>query len=188
MSVLYKKAYSSAINKTLWVYENYFLPRELNKNRVSLVDLKKQEFNDRKKMLNPYQKEIISHDKTDQIKHLESLGNKVSLHTMKNFSVTYNRHKGKYDYRSTNFPDSIVWWQSPLDYSKDPDWTNKLVIQRINFKKLIVFSLLFVCMIKRRLYNVQEFDRAKRREQRAMQNEEVDEVHGKGVKLCLFSY
>ena len=48
------KLYDKAVLKTLNVYEKWFLPP--NKNRKSLIDIKKDEFRDRKKLLNPYQK------------------------------------------------------------------------------------------------------------------------------------
>jgi hypothetical protein len=42
------------MTKILYLYENYGLPRDMNVSRPSLLDLKRQEFEDRKKMLNPY--------------------------------------------------------------------------------------------------------------------------------------
>ena len=42
------------MTKVIYFYENYILPRDLNTSRPSLLDLKRQEFEDRKKMLNPY--------------------------------------------------------------------------------------------------------------------------------------
>lgn len=42
--------------------------------------------------------------------------------------------------------------------------------------------------MRRRMLNVAEFDRFKRHEQRAMQNEEASEVEGKLVKFHLFKH
>lgn len=42
------------MTKILYLYENYVLPRDMNISRPLLIDLKRQEFEDRKKMLNPY--------------------------------------------------------------------------------------------------------------------------------------
>ena len=55
------RAYDKAVDFTLRFYERYVLPRgewwaEADK-RVSLRELKVREFRDRRKLLNPYQKE-----------------------------------------------------------------------------------------------------------------------------------
>jgi hypothetical protein len=60
------KPYQYMLQKTLHLYEHYVLPREIihpnglthfnKKKRTSLLQLKRQEFKDRKRMLNPYQK------------------------------------------------------------------------------------------------------------------------------------
>ena len=54
-----KSLYNKSIYYTIHFYENYILPRDMNKNRKSLTQLKQQEFIDRKRLLNPYQKELL---------------------------------------------------------------------------------------------------------------------------------
>ena len=44
--------YKQSVLQTLRVYEKYILPS--NVKRVNLLDLKRNEFEDRKKLLNPY--------------------------------------------------------------------------------------------------------------------------------------
>ena len=58
--------------------------------------------------------------------------------------------------------------------------------RRVNLKFYLIASALCVWLIKRRADAVDEFDRLKRYEQKAMQNTEVDEVFGKKVSFNLF--
>ena len=54
-----QKLYEYSVQQTLKVYENWVLPRTNldGVKRVSLREVKLREFRDRKKLLNPYQKE-----------------------------------------------------------------------------------------------------------------------------------
>ena len=56
------KLYDLSVDKTLKFYERWVLPQEWwhghsETTRVSIKELKLREFRDRKKLLNPYQKE-----------------------------------------------------------------------------------------------------------------------------------
>ena len=46
-----KKIYNFAVNRTLHLYENYVLPQ--NNKRISLLEMKRAEFRERKLLLNP---------------------------------------------------------------------------------------------------------------------------------------
>ena len=75
-------------------------------------------------MLNPYKKELAI-SQNDALKVLES---KASLESMKTFTLTYDRHKGKYSFREKDFPASYKLDASPLEYVNDPDWSVKFEI------------------------------------------------------------
>lgn len=68
-------------------------------------------------LLNPYKKELAISQNED----LKQLEKKVTLESMKTFTVSYDRHKGKYSYREKDFPDSYKIGTSALEYSNDPD-------------------------------------------------------------------
>jgi hypothetical protein len=53
---------------------------------------------------------------------LTKLASKVSVKTMYTFTTTYDRHKGRYSYRSSNFPKTYLPNESVLNYCEDPDW------------------------------------------------------------------
>lgn len=174
------KPYQTAVLKTLKFYEHYMLPRETvcedgltpygKPPRQGLLELKKQEFTDRKRLLNPYQKELMEAEGNSRVKHLEGLGSAfVNAHTMTSFTHTYNRHQGLYEFRSQDFPASYSGVASPLEYARDPDYSVKLAtIERINLKKWMVIGLVVVWAVRRRVANVAAYDRMKRSEQRAM--------------------
>lgn len=54
-----QRLYEFSVEQTLKVYEKWILPRTNldGGKRISLKEIKLREFRDRKKMLNPYQKE-----------------------------------------------------------------------------------------------------------------------------------
>ena len=55
--------YDYAVDKTLIIYERWILPQPWHhpsgKDRVSIKELKLREFRERRKLLNPYQKEQL---------------------------------------------------------------------------------------------------------------------------------
>lgn len=121
------KVYNWAVLRTLNFYETYMLPKD--PKRISLLQIKQKEFQDRKKLLNPYQKnllvqEAMGTEKSTQIKRLEKI---TRINTMKTFSLTYDRHEGKYPTSVGPFPDKYTPNQSILDYRNDPDWSSKMV-------------------------------------------------------------
>jgi hypothetical protein len=90
------------------------------------------------------------------------------MNDMKTFKMTYNRHYGRYGFRDKNFPKEYNIHETALNYSNDPDWSVKYKQNRFNFKKLIFFTVFLFWFLHRRVAKVEEFDRLKRREQRAM--------------------
>ena len=81
-------------------------------------------------MLNPYQKELLLQEskKADELKVLSK---KVRVETMKTFTLTYDRHEGRYGFKNSNFPESYPYGTSIMEYNRDPDWTVKLKPQRL---------------------------------------------------------
>ena len=61
---------------------------------------------------------------------------------MYTFPLTYDRHKGKYGFRTTNFPNVYYPDLSSLNYTQDPDWTVKMKPRRINFKRILLFMII----------------------------------------------
>ena len=114
------------------------------------------------------------------------MAEKVSVQTMYSFNITYDRHKGRYGFRTSDFPDKYTVHDSTLNLAYDPDWQLKLQIKRVKLKKfLFLFGVAFI-WLRNRIVKVEEFDRIKRTEQRAMQNTEVEELQNKKVDFVLF--
>jgi hypothetical protein len=67
------------------------------------------------------------------LESIEKLGKVVSISTMKTFTVSYDRHSGKYGFKESDFPEKYQFGTSVMEYSRDPDYTNKMECQRVNF-------------------------------------------------------
>jgi len=89
--------------------------------------------------------------------------------------------------RVRDFPEAYDLTESPLEYRNDPDGLTKLRSRRLNLK--FIFLGLFVSyhLIQWRVRQVERFDRLKRKEQRAMQNTEAEEVYNKMARFTLFT-
>lgn len=177
-----QKLYDKAVDVSLKFYEKYVLPS--GGQKLSLRELKLQEFRDRKKLLNPYQKEELLRNAVDA-DAMKKLGERASIKTMYTFNITTDRFAGKYGYRTGNFPKSYSVHDLPIDYAYDPDWTVKIRYERLNLKKIILVVGLIYYFLSRRVYLVEQFDKRKRYEQRAMQNQEIADVYNKKVKFVL---
>ena len=69
------------MQKTIHLYESYILPP--HSKRVSLLDIKKQEFRERKKLLNPILREQLLDSSTEEEKiRLEALAKKTSFNNL----------------------------------------------------------------------------------------------------------
>jgi hypothetical protein len=113
------------------------------------------------------------------------LANITCVKTMHTFPITYDRHHDRYGHRMSNFPASYSVHESSLSYSMDPDWLHKFETARFSFKSLFAFLLLVYGYARYRVMKVEAFDKRKRQEQRAMQNQEVDEVYNKFARFVL---
>lgn len=91
-----------------------------------------------------------------------------------------------YGARTKNFPSGYHPKESALNFTNDPDWTVKLKHPRFNFKFWIAIALTWYALIRWQIRRVERFDNAKRKEQRAMQNKEVEELFMKKVHYLLF--
>jgi len=112
------------VQKTIHLYESYILPP--HSKRVSLLDIKKQEFRERKKLLNPILKEQLLDSSTEEEKiRLEALAKKTSFNNLEYFDISYDRHKDLYGFKYENFPKSYHPEETPLNYAHDPDWSVK---------------------------------------------------------------
>ncbi len=83
---------------------------------------------------------------------------------MYTFNITYDRHKDRYGYRLHDFPASYQVNESSLNYAHDPDWAYKMQVKRVPLKRLVLVLLLGFWWLRRRIANVEEFDRLKRQE------------------------
>lgn len=89
---------------------------------------------------------------------------KVNPKNMYNFTITENRHKGRYGYRTSNFPDSYHPLESALNYKNDPDWTVKLAPVKFKGKRFLFILFSIYLGLRWRRNMVEEVDRQKRRE------------------------
>lgn len=182
---MYWKTYDKAVSRTLVWYESWVLPK--HSSRMSLRDLKLQEFRERKQLLNPITSQSLIEAATDEEKfRLEKLQKMTSFSTLQDFPITSDRHAGLYGYRTQNFKNSYNPYDSPLEYVLDPDWSVKMEPKRINLKKWLFGFALFVMWLRYRLWKVAHYDHLKRVEQRAMLNEELKELENKTFTFTLF--
>lgn len=105
---------------------------------------------------------------------------------MYNFTITENRHKGRYGFRTENFPDSYYVYESTLNYKNDPDWTVKMKPKRFRGKRLLFILICAYLGLRWRRNMVEEVDRQKRREQRSMQNNDLEDYYLKEVRFVLY--
>lgn len=81
---------------------------------------------------------------------------------MYNFRLTFDRHEGRYGYKTGNFPPTYSIYEGSLSYANDPDFTQKFTIVRLPVKLFVFLFIFGVWWIRRRLEKVEEFDRLKR--------------------------
>jgi hypothetical protein len=125
------------------------LPSNLNTKRPSLLALKQGEFKDRKRLLNPYQKEVMLRERTPQeIKILKELEQRTSHQSMQTFTITYDRHKGKYGHRTSNFPEMYDHSASRLEIANDPDWVVKMGVSRFPMRKYVCAGIVLMLLYR----------------------------------------
>ena len=120
-------------------YENWVLPKQT----ISLRDLKIREFEDRKKLVHPYTKDSFIAENIDN-DSIVALQRKVRMSNMHTFTLTYDRHEGRYEYKLKDFPDSYPPVMPFYEFLKDPDWLYKMKYRRFNGKYLSFVILFFV--------------------------------------------
>ena len=101
VSNLRERTRARAVNLVLRFYEAWIIPPQ----RVSLIELKRREFRDRKLLLNPYKKEEVIVRAKDPQK-MQALEKSTTMRSIKRFRLTYNRHEGMYPRPTNNFPES----------------------------------------------------------------------------------
>lgn len=149
-------------------------------------------------MLNPYQKsQLISDRRKNLLRQSETLQNArdfqkaerfANIDTMKNFTLTYDRHFEMYDATRKNFKESYSIHDSQMDFKNDPDWTVKMRTARWPLLKMIASAVALCYFVYNRRESVALFDKLKRKEQRAMQNTEAEEFAGKKARFILFRF
>ena len=95
---------------------------------------------------------------------LEAVAKRTNFYSIRNFNLTYDRHKGAYDFRVRDFPDSYQSRSSPMDYRNDPDAWIKFVPTRLNLKLILLGLVASYYLIQWRVRRVEHFDRMKRKE------------------------
>ena len=152
-----------------------------------MLEAKKEEFRQRKILLNPILRQQLLSDSTDEERYrLDKLSKMTKFENMETFRCTFDRHKNLYGYRESNFPASYHPSESALNFAKDPDWSLKLEYPRLKLKRWIIAALVGFWLVQWKVKKVEEYDRLKRHEQRAMQNKEVDQFYNKNVSYVLF--
>ena len=89
---------------------------------------------------------------------------------MKDFGLTYDRHRGLYGALVRNFPESYGPMATPGSWTNDPDYVVKVSVKRFRVRWWIVGGLLLYSLIQWKARRVERYDSLKRKEQRAMQN------------------
>lgn len=74
-----------------------------------------------------------------------------------------------------------------FNWARDPDCLKKFRTRRLNLKAILIGGFLLYHLIQWKCRQVESFDRLKRKEQRAMQNKEAEEVYDKKVRFVLFT-
>jgi hypothetical protein len=105
---------------------------------------------------------LLLSQETNRTTELETLAKVAKIETMKSFDLTFNRHAGKYGYREKDFPKEYSIHAAPIDFVRDPDYSVKFVLTRVNLKAWALFFLAVYYFGNKRLRNVAEFDRLKR--------------------------
>lgn len=110
----------------------------------------------------------------------------TNFNNMETFRTTFDRHNDLYGYKTKNFPPSYHPNEPSLNYAYDPDWSIKFHNTRLKLKRLIIAAILGYFLIQWKVKQVENYDRLKRHEQRAMQNKEVEQVYNKTVSFVVF--
>ena len=120
------KIYDKSVRLTLRFYEGWILPsggqHDYFRSLKSLQQVKIDEFNEKKKLLNPYSKQKMLEEESqpeEELDRLKFLAKNTSMSDMKTFKMTYNRHLGRYGHRQSNFPKEYLPHESSMNYGRD---------------------------------------------------------------------
>jgi hypothetical protein len=139
-------------NKIAMIYENWFIPPQ----NESLIEIKKKEFKERTKYLDP---KILYTLSEEEKKELRGTGYFVDLDEktikqLKNYKLTYNRHAGKYNAQNPNYNQAFYntrYYYSDQNIfllSGDPDvlkkmWRKRTFIKPKIAKMILAYILLY---------------------------------------------
>jgi hypothetical protein len=133
------------IDRVYSFYENWVIPPQ----NESLLELKRREFKEKTKYLNP---KILYTLSAEEKKDLRDQGyyvdiNEKTIKELKNFRIRWNRHEGKYNIQTPNYNTAL--YQTKYYYSDqkiynfmgDPDFYNKLWKMRSRIKPYIGWGI-----------------------------------------------
>lgn len=134
-------------NKIAMLYENWIIPPQ----NESLIEKKRQEFKERTKYLDPKVLYTLTDEEKSELRlqgYFVDL-DKRTLHEIKNFKLTHNRHYGQYRIKEKFYNFGIYQQryyytdQNYANFQGDPQFYNKMWRNRTRVKKKIGCLILF---------------------------------------------
>ncbi len=100
-------------------------------------------------MLNPYERTALLDGASQEERlRLDVVDRRTNFYSIRNFKVSYDRHKDAYGKRVTNFPTSYATSDSALEWANDPDAMTKFRQRRLNLKLILLGSFLTYHLIQ----------------------------------------
>jgi hypothetical protein len=155
-------------NKLAMFYENWFIPPQ----NESMIEIKKREFKERTKYLDP---KILYTLSEDEKKELRDTGYFVDLDEktikqLKNYKLTYNRHAGKYNAENPNYNQAFYntrYYYSDQNLfllSGDTDFFKKMWRKRsFNKSKIIKILLAYIFLNCFYMYKLREHNKSRKK-------------------------
>jgi hypothetical protein len=139
------------LNKLTMKYEDWIIPPQ----NESLIELKRREFKERTKYLDP---KILYGLTQEEKNELRDQGyfvdlDKKTIEQIKNFSLTYNRHTGRYKILSNNYNFAMYNTQfyyadqNVNNFMGDPLYHQKVWRMRSRNKPKMVFAIFLICFV-----------------------------------------
>ena len=69
---------------------------------------------------------------------LEGVARRTNFYSIRNFKLTYDRHKGAYGMRVRDFPETYDSGETPMNYRNDPDAWRKFGPTKLNMKLILL--------------------------------------------------
>lgn len=105
---------------------------------------------------------------------------------MHTFTISYDRHKGRYSFKLKDFPETynpnLPWY----DFIRDPDWLDKFRYKRLNLKFWLSFLAINGLGMLYLSERTKKYDADFRKMQREALAIENKEIVGKKAKFRLF--